>query len=712
MVNGGPKGFFSMERGLKQGDPLSPILFVLMEEVLSRGLTKLVETGKIQPMVIRKNIYPTHLFFADDVFSFSNGSKKSLNSLLSLLKCYQDSSGQLINKQKSKCFVDGCTPLRKDQIKNVLQMELTSFPDKYLGVILNPGRAKSCTVWPMVEMMQIYLAVWKGKFLSFHDRLVLIKSVLCSIPIYNMAVYKWPSSIIKICERIIRNFLWTVDSEERKYDTLKWNKVCTPYNEGGLGIRRLMVINKALLMKMMWKLLTSEVDWAKFFTAKYKNKNGVWCTQWKLSSIWPGLKWAWMELKNNIRWCIGDGSKISVWFDTWIRDKPLIESFGSNDTVQNYIYLKVQDLLIDGEWRIPFVLQDIIPPSLPSVSVGKDLVAWCGDVKGIFTTAAAIEKIRAKEPKVHWPSQIWKPFLHPWIASNIWKIQQGAYMDDEKRIAQGYSLASKCCICQHDQDSMNHLLWRCNFSTHIWQWLVQIFNFQVPSSFTDILQFSKHKSPFVNQVWIIASCAIVRELWFHKNKTFHEGTTPNLLNFKRIIMSMVFYGSYRITGAKWMADYDSNIIYFFKIEQRNISNYSNKVCQWDKPKWGYILFCCEGIAIGNPGTTGYGVIARDHHCQVISTISGGVGVATNFIDKVLSIVCAIEWAVKNQCSKIIIRLADKSVIENFNNAAIPWYLRNRWLKAIRKLADIQYEDCYKEVNFSAESLARQGAGLA
>ncbi|XP_026398954.1 uncharacterized protein LOC113294790 [Papaver somniferum] len=89
MVNGGPCGFFPMERGLKQGDPISPIMFVIMEEVLSRNISALVERGELQPMVTKKVM-----------------REKSLLNLLKLLDCYQVSLGQIINKAKSKLFVD------------------------------------------------------------------------------------------------------------------------------------------------------------------------------------------------------------------------------------------------------------------------------------------------------------------------------------------------------------------------------------------------------------------------------------------------------------------------------------------------------------------------------------------------------------------------------------------------------------------------------
>ncbi|XP_026399266.1 uncharacterized protein LOC113295131 [Papaver somniferum] len=133
-------------KGLRQFDPLSPILFVLMEEALSRRLTQMVNEGLISSMVERKGIHPTHLLFTDDVFIFCNRSKKSILNLMKLLEDYQKCSGQIINKQKSKMFIDGTSEVRKNQLKELIQMERSEFPDKYLGVILCVGRVKISTV--------------------------------------------------------------------------------------------------------------------------------------------------------------------------------------------------------------------------------------------------------------------------------------------------------------------------------------------------------------------------------------------------------------------------------------------------------------------------------------------------------------------------------------------------------------------------------------
>ncbi|XP_026378236.1 uncharacterized protein LOC113272641 [Papaver somniferum] len=198
LVNGGPCGFFGVGRGLRQGDTLSPILFILAEEFLSKNLSKMVQEGRVQAMVTR------------------------------------------VNKNKSKCFVGGVSNTIRIDIVEYLQMGLSELPD--------------------------------------------------TIPIYNMAVYKWPETVIKECEKIIRNSLWSGDPAVKTLVTVKWDEVNAPLIEGGLGVRRLEVMNKALLMKLLWKIETEEVEWTQFMRAKYKNKNNEWISSYKQSSIWPGIK--------------------------------------------------------------------------------------------------------------------------------------------------------------------------------------------------------------------------------------------------------------------------------------------------------------------------------------------------------------------------------------------------------------------------------------
>ncbi|XP_026458463.1 uncharacterized protein LOC113358973 [Papaver somniferum] len=126
---------------------------------------------------------------------------------------------------------------------------------------------------------------------------------------------------------------------------------------------------------MLWKILNSKEEWAQFFNAKFKDKYGLWITSWKQSSIWKGLKWAWNYLKEDVRWCVGNGSNISVWFDTWVGDLPLVNQVAS---------------LLNGKvWCIPTELQQLLPNScLPEIGNGEDQMIWTGHKNGKFVTSA------------------------------------------------------------------------------------------------------------------------------------------------------------------------------------------------------------------------------------------------------------------------------------------------------------------------------------
>ncbi|XP_026459848.1 uncharacterized protein LOC113360563 [Papaver somniferum] len=403
--------------------------------------------------------------------------------------------------------------------------------------------------------------------------------------------------------------------------------------------------------------------------------------------------------------------KISMWFNTWLGEEPLINTFGHTDYITSHLHMTVKELILDNEWNISYEVQPYINSSLPAISGEDDKMVWCDDLKGHFTTSSATNKIRHIKPVLHWPSKIWKPFMHPSITSNIWKLIQGIFVDDVKRVKQGYYMVSKCCICKQSQDSMEHLLWSCNFSKSIWQWLGNIFHFNNPISFDDVFNFAKHKSPIIKEVWLTTACATLRELWFQKNKMFFENVQPNLNRFKSRIISLVHYGGYKMQGVRWHQDYDYQILQYFNVPGKYNTSNTIKESFWYGPAEGVVLFCCDGAAFGNPGNAWFGIITRSHDCQVLGTISGGLVVTTNYIAEVMAVVCAIEWAITLSCRNILINSDSQSVVTDFKSGNIPLFIKARWLRACQYLYEILYIHCYREINFSADSLAKEGARL-
>jgi hypothetical protein len=81
--------------------------------------------------------------------------------------------------------------------------------------------------------------------------------------VYSISIYSWPVSLLKSLENWSRNFIWSGDVNKRKLVTVSWKKVCTPYAEGGLGLRSLIKLNEASNLKLCWDLLHSEASWTK-----------------------------------------------------------------------------------------------------------------------------------------------------------------------------------------------------------------------------------------------------------------------------------------------------------------------------------------------------------------------------------------------------------------------------------------------------------------
>lgn len=201
----------------RQGDPLSPYLFIIAEEVLSQNITQMVSRGLITPLSVQPGYDQVfHLFFADDIWLFMRASTKSIKALQLLLLKYQNASGQHFNIAKSHLFLGRMQPRSKKKISSLTGMSESKFPTTYLGVPLFQGAPKRRFFLPLLDSVRKRLCGWKGKWLSFAGRLVLIKHVLASILVHCFLALPVPRSILKELDKLMRNFLWSASEAKLK----------------------------------------------------------------------------------------------------------------------------------------------------------------------------------------------------------------------------------------------------------------------------------------------------------------------------------------------------------------------------------------------------------------------------------------------------------------------------------------------------------------
>lgn len=104
--SGNTFGYFRSSRGLRQGDPISPLLIILSEEPFSRDLSKLYSIGALKPYTMPKDCQViSHLLYADYVLLFANGEKRNLKKLLNFIKLYENAFRHKLNFAKSKFYV-------------------------------------------------------------------------------------------------------------------------------------------------------------------------------------------------------------------------------------------------------------------------------------------------------------------------------------------------------------------------------------------------------------------------------------------------------------------------------------------------------------------------------------------------------------------------------------------------------------------------------
>ena len=164
---------------MRQGDPLSPLLFVIGMEYLSRILRSVKDSYKLHPRC--KRIKLSHLCFADDLMLFCKGDVSSFRTLYLCIQNFSQASGLLANTSKSAIYTAGVASHIRSTIGDLMHFPFGILPFRYLGVPLSSKRLSIADCEQLADKMTNRIKSWQAKHLSYAARLQLINSVLMGI---------------------------------------------------------------------------------------------------------------------------------------------------------------------------------------------------------------------------------------------------------------------------------------------------------------------------------------------------------------------------------------------------------------------------------------------------------------------------------------------------------------------------------------------------
>ena len=484
LINGSPQGRVLPSRGLRQGDPLSPYLFILCTEVLS-GLCKKAQVLKQLSGIRVSQNGPrvNHLLFADDTMFFAKADAKSCAKLSEILSRYGKASGQSINLHKSSITFSARTSNRvKGRVKRSLKITKEGGTGKYLGLPEHFGQRKRDIFGAIADKIRQKAHSWASRFLSAAGKQIMLKSVLAAMPQYAMSCFKLPISLCKKFQSLLTRFWWDDKPDKRKTAWVAWSKLTAPKNAGGLGFRDIERCNDSLLAKLGWRILNNPDSLlARILTSKYcKDSSFMECQiAPRPSHGWRGLMAGRELLRQGLGWLVVNGEKVSIWNEPWLSiSKPITPIGPAPREVKDFrVSHLIDHELKQWDWAR---IQQILPGyerlirqlPVPS-SRGADKLVWLPVKSGLYTAKsgyglASLDVVPAPQAQFNWQANLWKLHTLPKIKNFLWKAAAGALPVGEQLVRRHIAPSWDCKRCGAPE-STNHMLFHCVFAAQVWE---------------------------------------------------------------------------------------------------------------------------------------------------------------------------------------------------------------------------------------------------
>ncbi|WVZ54094.1 LOW QUALITY PROTEIN: hypothetical protein U9M48_004954 [Paspalum notatum var. saurae] len=374
LVNGDPGESIKHQRGLRQGDPLSPMLFILVMEALNSLMNFATANNLLQPLGGQQGKFRLS-FYADDVVMFLCPSTSDLQLSIGFIWAHLWSQNQYVEEFGTSVIPIQCTEDDLRTISECLPCEIKGFPCSYLGIPLSIGKPAKATWLPLIDKVADNLPSWKASLMSKAGPLITVNVVFSGIPIYMMAALDLPKWAIQAIDKVRRGFLWKGHEKANGGNCIvAWEHVQRPLQYGGLGLLN--------LEKMGWAL---RIRW-------------LWMQKTDTSRPWAGMP---IHIPNNARalfnvvveTIVGNGESTKFWSDRWLQGKTAAE------------------VAPDSIKLVPkrTVKQRTVAQALNNNS-------WARDIKGALTVTVLIEYMKL------WDLVSSVVIRHELLDQHIWRL--------------------------------------------------------------------------------------------------------------------------------------------------------------------------------------------------------------------------------------------------------------------------------------------------
>ena len=482
-VNGQTGGFFRSSKGLRQGDALSPYLFVLAMEVFSGFLHSRYDSGYISYHPKTADLKISHLMFADDVMIFFGGDSSSLHGINETLEDYAGWSGLQMNKEKTNLFHAGLSQFESASLTSY-GFTPGSIPIRYLGLPLMSRKLKMAEYAPLIDKITSKFNAWAVLSLSFAGRIQLISTVISGLVNFWTSAFILPLGCIRKIESLCSRFLWSGKIDAKGLTKVSWAKVCLPKEEGGLGLKRFAAWNRTLCLRMIWLLFsTSGSLWVAWHMLHNFSKTAsFWNQREKVTDSWNWkciLRLRCLAVKF-VKCVIGNGRRASFWFDNWTIHGPLINYIGLDGpkTLRVPLNATVSDACGENGWNLADPRSDngvnlhayLTTITLPSESSENDTYDWVVENKSCigFSSSRTWSVLRPRANGVDWCSSIWFKGAIPRHAFNMWTANLDRLPTKTRLASWGMNIDTLCGLCSSQQECRDHLFLSCDFAQFIW----------------------------------------------------------------------------------------------------------------------------------------------------------------------------------------------------------------------------------------------------